>query len=480
MVDLAASLAVESSARVTEDRAAGPQQLARHGLLYTVGVVVQGLGTLLVIPLATRLLGPDEYGHVAVGLSIIQIGAVVAVVGLPAAITRAYFDPGDGLLRARAMFGLVAGIGLIVIAAALLLRPVLGGVISLSVAAVGATTLVAGGQAVLRAQGRPVVFMLSAIGSTAGAHVFGLTLATFDPTAGTYLTGYLLGALLSAVLVMAIVPPARPWRVPGAVGEGIRIALPVVPHTVALLVLNSGDPLILSRLIEPAAAGRYQVSMMLGLAPLALLTGINNAWAPAVMGARSEERWALLARTVRPILWVSVVCALGVALLAPLAVHLLAPPQYGHHVLAQLAQVMVLCGISQVVYMGASSVIFNQKRTTALAITTPLAALLFVGISIPLVAWLGLLGMALAKVIGFAALALGTVVAAGRLAHVPWNSVTWLPIIGIGVLGVLVLQLVPTSGPMIWLQAGAAALLGLASVGLMARSGLRLRAPVAS
>src|SRR5215211_4517794 len=88
-------------------------RLARHGLLYTVGVVVQGVSTLAVLPFATRLLGPVEYGHVAVGLSIIQMGAVIAVAGLPIAITRAYFDRG-GLRRARAMMGLVVGIGLTV------------------------------------------------------------------------------------------------------------------------------------------------------------------------------------------------------------------------------------------------------------------------------------------------------------------------------------------------------------------------------
>jgi O-antigen/teichoic acid export membrane protein len=464
---------------VAEERAPGGSQIARHGLLYTVGVLVQGLATLLVIPLATRLLGKEQYGHVAVGLSIIQIGAVLAVAGLPAAITRAYFEPGDGLVRARAMMGLTAGVGLIVLAGALLLEPVLGAVISLSVASVGATTLVSGGQAVLRAQGRPVLFMVMAILSTVGAHVIGLGAARFvDRTANTYLTGYLVGAALSAVLILVVVPPVRPWRVPGAVAEGVRIALPVLPHSVGMIVLNSGDPLIVSRLLDPAQAGRYQVAMMLGIAPLAVLSGINNAWAPAIMGARSEDRWALLARTVRPILWVAVVCALGVALLAPLAVHVLAPPSYGHRLLGQLAQIMSLCALSQVIYLGASSVIFNQKRTTALAITTPLATLLFVGISIPLVAWLGLPGMAIAKVIGFAALACATVIAAGRLAHVPWHAATWVPVMSVGVLGVLVLQFLPASGVAIWLEAGAAAVLGLAFAVRLVRSGVHLETAV--
>jgi len=460
---------------VTEETAPAGSQIARHGLLYTGGVLVQGLATLLVIPLATRLLGKEQYGHVAIGLSIIQIGAVLAVAGLPAAITRAYFEPRDGLVRARAMMGLTVGLGLIVMAAALVLEPVLGAVISLSVASVGAMTLVSGGQAVLRAQGRPVLFMVMAILSTVGAHVIGLGSARFvDRTANTYLTGYLVGVVLTAVLILVIVPPVRPWRVPGAVGEGVRIALPVLPHSVGMIVLNSGDPLLVSRLLDPAQAGRYPVAMSLGIAPLAVLSGSNNAWAPAIMGAPSEDRWALLARTVRPILWVAVVCALGVSLLAPLAVHVLAPPSFGHQQLAQLAQIMSLCALPQVIYLGASSVIFNQKRTTALAITTPLATLLFLGVAVLLVTVLGLPGMAIAKVIGFAALACATVFAAGRLAHVPWHAVSWVPVMSVGVLGVLVLQFVPSSGPALWLQAGAAVLLGLAFAARLARSGMHL------
>jgi O-antigen/teichoic acid export membrane protein len=448
---------------------ASSRQLARHGLLYTVGVVVQGFAALAVLPFATRLLGPTEYGYVAVGLSIIQLGAVLAVAGLPIAITRAWFDPGDGPLRSRAMVGLVVGLGLVVTAAALLLRPVVGGVVSLSVAAVGATAVVVGGQAVLRAQGRPVVFVLITAGATAGAHVVGLAAASVSRTADAYLTGYLVAASVAALVAMVITPPTLPWRVPGAVREGVRIALPVLPHTAAILILNSADPLIVSRLLDAGEAGRYQVAMMLGLAPLAVLSGINNAWSPAIMAARDDDRWEFVSRTVRPILWVASACALVVALLAPLAVRVLAPPEFGHEQLARLVQVIVLCALAQVIYLGASSVIFNQKRTTPLAVSTPLAAVVFLAVSVPLVTGLGVAGMAVAKVLGFVALAVATLVAAGRVARVPWRATRWVPVAGGTVLAVVALQFVPVSGVVPWIQAGAAAVLGLVFATRLAR-----------
>jgi O-antigen/teichoic acid export membrane protein len=139
--------------------------------------------------------------------------------------------------------------------------------------------------------------------------------------------------------------------------------------------------------------------------------------------------------------------------------------------------VIALTAPTQVIYLGAASVIFNQKRTTPLAFSTPLAAALFVGLSIPLVTTFGVLGMAVAKVIGFAGLALATLVAAGRVARVPWQALRWAPVMAAALAGVVVLQFVPATAMALWLQAGAAAVLGLVFVGLFARLGIPRIAP---
>ena len=460
---------------MTADRSARTDQLARHGLLYTAGVVLQGTATLLALPFATRLLGPGQYGLVAVGLSIVQIGTVLAVAGLPLAITRAWFDPGDGPRRARAMVGLVVGLGAVTALAAALLRPVVGDVVALAVAAVGATSLVVGAQAVLRAQGRPIVFILTSLGATTGAHVAGLLAAVGPRTAASYLAGYLAGATATAVLSLVVAPPALPWRVPGAVREGVRIALPVLPHTAAVLVLTSGDPLLVTRLLDADEAGRYQVALMLGIAALAVLAGVNNAWSPAIMSAGDRERGPFLARTVRPVMGVAAVCTLGLALLAPAAVRILAPPSFGHDEIARLVQVIALCALAQVPYLAASSLVFNRKRTTPLAFSSPVAAAAFVAAAVPLTGALGLLGTALAKVLGFVVLAGVTVLVAARTDPVSWGARRWLPVAGVGVAGVALLQLVPTSGPAVWVQAACAALLGAGVLARVLRAGLVVR-----
>jgi O-antigen/teichoic acid export membrane protein len=175
---------------------------------------------------------------------------------------------------------------------------------------------------------------------------------------------------------------------------------------------------------------------------------------------------------MRPIMWVAVICTVGLGLLAPLVVHVLAPADFGYRALARLIQIIALCAPAQVVYLGAASVIFNQKRTTPLAFSTPIAAALFVGMAVPLVSHFGVLGMAIAKVAGFALLAVATMVAAGRVADVPWRPSGWAPVIGVAVVGVLVLLVVPASAAAVWAQAGAAVLLGLAFAARIARMGI--------
>jgi hypothetical protein len=61
---------------------------------------------------------------------------------------------------------------------------------------------------------------------------------------------------------------------------------------------------------------------------------------------------------------------------------------------------------------------------------------------------------------------------------VPWQANRWVPIIGAAVAGVVVVQFVPSTALAVWLQAGAAVLLGLVFGGWFARSAIPRRTPI--
>ncbi len=50
--------------------------MVRHSAVYVGGTALQGLGVLIILPFATRLLGPAEFGRVAAGLVVVQCSAL--------------------------------------------------------------------------------------------------------------------------------------------------------------------------------------------------------------------------------------------------------------------------------------------------------------------------------------------------------------------------------------------------------------------
>lgn len=468
--------AVPGDARRSAATSAG--RTTRHGAVYTAASVVQGFAVVLALRFILATLDAVEYGHVAVGLSIVQIGVILAGAGLPLAITRAHFDEDRGPERATALMGLLALAAVASAATATALSPlwapyVAGGAVTgmllASVWAVAATAVVAGGQAIMRAAGRPGAFAAAAIGSTVGAHVVGLTFAQVRPTATAYMSGYLVGATLTALVTVGAVRPSVPWRTPGALRDARTVGLPVLPHSLALLVMTNVDPILLERLLSPVEAGRYHAAMVLGLAPLSLISGINNAWAPAILGATDRERWPRLAATTTGVLALSAVFTVGTALVAPIAVRLLAAGQPDPAELTRLVQILSLTCLGQVVYLATSIVLFARKRTGWLAVITPACAAVMVTVASVLVPTQGLPAMAGAKVLAFALLAGACWVVAGRLAPVPWPYVRAGLLVAVAVAAVVLVSAVPQTPRAMTVQLACAVALGALVVVAVAR-----------
>ena len=68
--------------RVSDDGGSRAGSLGAHSVVYLVGTALQGLGVLLVLPFATRVLGAAEFGRVATGLVIVQMVGTIAAAGV--------------------------------------------------------------------------------------------------------------------------------------------------------------------------------------------------------------------------------------------------------------------------------------------------------------------------------------------------------------------------------------------------------------
>jgi len=453
--------------------------LGAHSVVYLVGTALQGLGVLLVLPFATRVLGAVEFGRVATGLVVVQMVGTIAAAGLPQVVLREHHRGAEGPRVARALAGtmvlLAVGLGVVGVALALVLSAAghadLSQWLPLVVAAVALTTVVAG-QTLMRARLQPWGFLALAVLATVGAQLAGLLAARSEPTSGAYLTAYAGVVVLAAVVALVLGRPLPPTVERERVRAGIRLATPLLPQAASMLGLLSGDVLLARVLGGEAGAGSYQVALQLGNIPFVLAVALFNAWGPLVLSHPIQRRWSWTARTGSALTTVVAAGAAGVSLLGPWLVALMADPGFDHVAMVGALGVICTVSVSYMLYQGSSLAVLDAERTGRLA----WAALTALAVVVAVAWWLapgtgatgGVVGVAIAKAVGYVVLMALTTWFART--HSPFR---WPARVGAVALAGVALALVgavlPLDGPAAWARVALAALVGAGAAAVAPR-----------
>ncbi|MFJ3956454.1 lipopolysaccharide biosynthesis protein [Arthrobacter sp. NPDC090010] len=366
---------------VTSESARPSSSVGRNSALYLLGALFQGAGVFLLQPITLRVLHDDfKWQELFLSISVIQVGVVLATAGLPLEITNSWFEKDNGPKRSRAIsgflsfggagLGVVIGLGYIAIANFTGWPPVFG----LAIIALGFQASVLSAQAILRAKGQAVRFVALSLMSSMGAYAVGLlVMVIWGPEPFYFMLGYLSGVLVSAMVAWAWTKPSNPWSMPGIVRESLRIGLPVLPHTGALMLMTQGMPFLLAVVAAPGLSGDYGKVQIFVLGTITVLNALNNAWVASIMSSRGEARTAQVSRIARTASWISVILVFLAACAANVVVHLMAQ---GKETLIPLAQVMPLVAVGYALYLTATTLLFAVRQTWWLAILSPSALVL--------------------------------------------------------------------------------------------------------
>lgn len=361
---------------------------ARQSLYYLLGAALQGTGALIVQPFSIRILDPSEWGRVGVSIVLLQIGQVVLSAGLPLAVSRAYFDPSNGPAKARAIHGatvvLGVGLGAIVALIYLLAAPdrASAGPFAWAIGATGLLSAVVSSQAMLRSQHRALAFVLLSGCASLLAHLGGLVgLLTVGRSATVYLAAFTVVMLLTAAISLVLAPPSAPWRSWTAVRSAFRLGLPVLPHSIAIMLLLQGDTFLVQHFQGSTSAGRYVAAAAFALGPFAILSGLNNVWTTRIFEAAHGPGLRAAVRAVgREAAFVA--AALGICGTAGATIGMMVLKGLDPDV-AQLAKVLPGVAVGYSLYLVGMSTLFGMGRTAALTWATPLVVV--VGL---VIAWL--------------------------------------------------------------------------------------------
>ncbi|NUS40816.1 MAG: oligosaccharide flippase family protein [Terrabacter sp.] len=416
--------------------AQAPASLGAHSVIYLFGTALQGLGVLLVLPFATRLLGQVEYGKVATALVVVQMIGTVAAAGLPQVILREYHRGDDGPTAGRALAGTMIGLAVALGVLGVALGAVLSamgrvdlGHWSLVVVASAALTTVVAGQSLSRARLKPFHFLLLAVASTVVAHLSGLLAAQGDRSSQTYLTAYAVALVVAAVLALVVGRPLPPTAARERVGAGVRLAAPLLPQALAMLGLLMGDVLLANRLLGEAAAGSYQVALQIGNIPFVLAVALFNGWGPLVLSRPMADRWAWARRTGTALLTVVVVGAGLVAGVSYWVSYVLVGEGFDVGTIGATAALLTLVAVLYMLYQGSSLAVLDSERTGWLAVGALGGLAVMVGAAVLLTPGGSLPDVALAKLAGYLTLMVVTV-AVGRR-QMRWPVEAWIAL-GVG------------------------------------------------
>ena len=185
-------------------------------------------------------------------------------------------------------------------------------------------------------------------------------------------------------------------------------------------MLALGDRVVIQVVSGSSAVGRYQVAYAVGALGVALLSALQNAWVPITFSASDEERWEALAKMTAIVVRLGILAAVGITVVAPIALDVLAPASYDPSDLVTVTALVAAGAVPWAFYLPMSQVLFWQRRTRPLAWITPLSAIFNLALVALLVPPLGLAGAGLSTLLALMLQAFLCSRAAAAAATVPW------------------------------------------------------------
>ena len=395
-----------------EDQSTFLAGLFGRGLLYVVVTSMPLLTATVVSPVLAHLLGPVQFGLFAATISVHQVLMALALVGLDQALILAHAEnDSDRVPRMLVTIGALVAVALTVLVAVTVgfwSGPLgFGSTRELALAAAFWTvpsTCAQLGMALLLAQDRFRSFAVVSLLLSVGSQGIGLVVVLlWERTANYYAWAQIGGQGLAMITCIVLVRPRRfslgDWPI---VRKAFALGLPILLGSLSMFVLNSGDRLVIQRLLGAAEAGRYQIAYTIGFEAFTVFALTGTAWAARFAEVRDDaRRWYLLGRARDHLYELLAPTIVGVNLAAPVALRIFAPESFRPEGLLIVVFCVSLSGFPVVAVLGSTRALITQHRTGAIALAAGCAAAVNLALNFILVPRIHLSGAAVATAVAF-------------------------------------------------------------------------------
>lgn len=408
--------------------------LFRNAWTYTVANALNSAIPLLLLPILTRYLSPEEYGLVAMFTVLSAVVAAIAGLGTHGAITREYF-----LLSQEDFAGFVGTcIFILAISSVVLLGlTILFGLSLTSITGIpehwlAATVLMGAGQllcsiglSIWQIRGLPVIYGAFQIGVSLLNALLSLALVIWMEMGWQ---GRIVGQMVATIAMGTV---AILFLVQGGwirfrfsrehARSALRYGVPLVFHGLGATAVVTADRTLISNLVGIDETGKYVVAAQIAMVITFLADSFNRAYAPWLFEKLKEGNSSTMRRIVVGTYWyyAAILLLAGVVILImpSLIEYIVGPKFYGS---TKYVFWLSLAGaFSGMYYMVTLYVQFSGK-TERLAAVTLTVGLLNVFLCYALIQLNGGIGAAQATAISQLLTFIATWVIAARLIDMDW------------------------------------------------------------
>ena len=412
------------------------RQLAGQSAVYGLGGLVSRLLAVLLLPLYTAYLDPDDLGKVGVLIALNAVLVTILRGGVSSAFFRFWFDSPDPARQRtvlRTSFWFTMGMATLGLVAGWIFAAPIADALAIE----GDTWLVRAQfvglwaqmnyeqlTAVFRVEQRASRFLAASLANIAITIAATIVLVVgLDEGALGVIVGNFTGTLVVYLALLGYRREQLGLELDRPLLSAMqRFGWPLVPSALALIAINFSDRLFIAHLASLEEVGQYELGVRIASAMVLLLTAFRMAWPGFAFSIEDDDE---AARTYAFVLTYLVAlaswAALGLGLLAPWLVQLLAPTNEafwpGERVVAPLAFAAALFAGYIVVSIG----IGRARRTGFNWVVTGTAAAINLGLNAVLVSKYGMEGAATAALVSFAVLFVFMAAYAQQIFPVPYQ-----------------------------------------------------------
>ena len=350
------------------------------GNIYLLGAVGQGLGPIFLTPFLTRQLTPQEFGQVTYASAVAAVIGVILSLGLPIVISRSYVLDSKSRVTIsswnKALVSIYLALAVILFILNLNQFSVVTSILSISLT-FGIIQLLL---PFARARNQSSVFVsISIIGTLLPGLV--IIISGFWQVQDNPTQVLNLGSIISSIIVILLV---RDFHLSRSINKkynlikSIKTGLPILPHMLAMIALVNVDKIIFGKNLDIESAGYIQILMLVGTAPIMILSALNHAWLNQVLQSLKSNKnkaYKSINEIVSKLFIICFILLFVIIIFLNIILEILNPYILSNRIDTQVVVLSASASTLYVIYLANTHVLTWAKKFWILAISTPISVL---------------------------------------------------------------------------------------------------------